>query len=182
MGSQGEREFAPLVEGIGGEAGGQAVADAVGGFVGEVFGEGIEGAVGGGHDEGRGGEGFFVSGQEVADGDTVAVPSGQAVFGPEYDAQLGHAAAGGGVGGGAGDFAANEGFGGDDGHLFALFGQGPGGTNAAPVGAFVIEDNAVAHAGLAAEHLFGGPDIAEGDAGQGFQVGLPALEAGFVGE
>jgi len=64
--------------------------------------------------------------------------------------------------------------------MLALLGQCPGRTGAAPVAALVIQHHGVTQTRLAPQHLFGRPDIAKVDAWQAGQMGLPALEAGFI--
>ena len=181
-GSKRQRQFSAFVKGVGGKAGGDTIADTVRGFAGECFRERIESAIGRGHHERAGWQGFLLPCQEVADRHAVAVPSGQAVFGQKLRPQFGKPAAGRAIGGSAGDFFPNEGLWRDDRHVLALFGQGPGSAGAAPVGALVVNDDAVAKTGLASEDLFGRPDMAKLDAGEAVELGLPALEAGLVGK
>ena len=72
------------------------------------------------------------------------MPFGDQVIGLEGDAELRQPGAQADVGGGAGEFLADEGFGRDDGDGLALFGQRPGRAEAAPVPALVIEDDGIA--------------------------------------
>jgi hypothetical protein len=68
--------------------------------------------------------------------------------------------------GGAGNLFSDKGFGGDDGHLMALFGQPPGGADPAPVRPLVIQNHLVARPRLAPQDGFGGVDMAASSPGR----------------
>ena len=91
MKSKRGREFSPLVKGIWGLPGGNTVADTVGGFSGKGFRPWVKGHVCGGHDQARGGQRLLSPGEQGAQRDAIAMPSGQAMFCQHFHPKTGKA-------------------------------------------------------------------------------------------